>query len=235
MRHARANQKTVLSISLILPQLILMSLILMSLFGILFLNVASAQTDLIFPDDDELTLWQFVFGVLVGFGFLGATLTGLVQGFRLLLGASDLEPEGKRILRWLALNFLEPGLTAALLTTSLLAYFNVSESGWWFVPPVVSFVGLLLPPLIPALNRGLRTRPDLGLRSAFQRLRLVVIVRLLSVLIASSAFMVHKVYYTEFVGALGVMTLIWCWQQFGKLIPNMVSISQASDRKQPTP
>jgi hypothetical protein len=86
--------------------------------------------------------------------FSSLVLIGFWNGFMAAFPSMTSPKEHRRVLRWVGLNWLEPSVTSffALAVVIFTARANLSGGGipassWWFLLPVLSFLGLLLPPL----------------------------------------------------------------------------------------
>ena len=89
-------------------------------------SVGQAQTGMA-ATGGENSGWLPGLGMLVGACFALLVLWGLTQGLQTFFSDSRLAPERRPVLRWIGLNFLEPGFTVGLM---IFAFGRVQSSPW---------------------------------------------------------------------------------------------------------
>jgi hypothetical protein len=177
-------------------------------------DFASAQTGMGFGGGLESPLLgPLLFVVASVFGLV--VLIGLMSSLGAFWSSPELEPERRRALRWIGLNWLEPSLTlfAFIVVVLLNRSFNLAgmlEAILWFFPAVV-FICSLLPPVFFS---SLKPMPQ----TVWQTLRLVAFSRMASVAVLVLSLAIFGASEISLaLGIIGLIILIWSFLRLGQV------------------
>jgi hypothetical protein len=177
-------------------------------------SVAQAQTGMGFGGD-EFSDWQ----AAILFAFFGIfallVLIGFLSSFGALFPNTKLEPERRRALRWIGLNWLEPTLT----TLAVIAVFILAQSLkpsatillFWFLLPLATF-GFSLFPVIFFSSQNILVQ------TIWCTLRLIGLLRFSSIgLLLLVLTFVHSFAIAVIANGIGLAILAWSFWRLGKL------------------
>jgi hypothetical protein len=185
---------------------------------LLYSSAAQAQTGMGFGGD-EFPDWR----AAVLFGFFGIFALLVLIGFLSSIGAflsnRKLEPERRRALRWIGLNWLEPTLTILAVVVLVVIGESLKQSALfspvWFLLPVSTFCFSLLPPIFFSSQNIL-------VQATWRSLRLIALLRFSSVgLLLLVLTFVRNFAIAAVIDAIGLAVLAWSFWRLGKLATNL--------------
>ncbi len=175
-------------------------------------GAAQAQTGLGFSGSPSSPVVEGLVGI-VPVAFSGLLLWGLFGALEALTPAATLSPQHRVASRWIGLNRLEPSVTTLLVETIAVLRVRSGSSGLspvWLVLPLVSFLGMLLPPIW-------FTSSDPVIQRVWRDLRRITVARAAPLIAVSLGLALDQAWVATSALLIGLGALCWSWVVLARL------------------